>query len=111
MRELRRLIQALSTLAALRVANAVAERLLEASDPDRGTPPDLAEAGMVTAVVIDFPETPDLVRTKEIVAALIAEEKRLHDRWPVHFVEKRKVHMDRIYAYLDEHILLSREED
>lgn len=113
MRELRRLLQALSTLAVLRVANAVADRALDAADPDRGAPAphELEEAGLVTAMVIDFPEAPKLVRTKEIVAALIEEEKRLHDRWPAHFVDKRAEHMERIYAYMDEHILLSREDD
>jgi hypothetical protein len=45
---------------------------------------------------VEFP------RTRAVVAAEIAEEKRLHDRWPVHFEDKRAIHMELIYHLIDE---------
>ncbi len=49
-------------------------------------------------------------RTREHIAAEIAEEKRLHDRLPKHFVEQRDKIMARIHLLVDEHILATHEE-
>jgi hypothetical protein len=112
----RKLLRSLATLAGLRVANAaldVANAALRTTPgPVRGAPPAIEARVVVTdepSRGLTYGFTPEDVaeltsprRTRAVIALEIAEEKRLHDRLPIHFKDKRAVHMELIYRLLDE---------